>query len=410
MTCPEKQKSKLLKSLLNTTLRLLAADFPCTAVCTTPAIFQLLDRIRLFGMPNNDRLDLPSVQPPIEHISIISALRFSLISGLVGYATSHHFLERRHPYPSDKFFTGSTFHEYIASRIERELACIGQFNRFPRQQGLFSGPGQYTPTAASKTRVLNTFSKAVPLLTPKDAALVKPSLWHPDLHADNIFVDPSNPTDIVSIIDWQAVSTSPLFLQVSHPSLIEFEGPVTPGFEPIPLPDDFDSMSPEKQLEAEKLRAAQSIYKIYEVYLAQNCPEALHSLRFRDSLAGQIFRLAGSVFSDGEPVLMGMLMHMHDEWTKKSSSSPLSFTPEDRKRQEEDERLWGQGVELLAGLLDQVGAFQGWDGWVNHNNYEAMKASLANGVERFLDQHARNDEERRLWSEVLPFKDDPIGP
>ena len=309
---------------------------------------------------------------------------------------------------SYKVFTGSTFDEYILSRTDRELKCLERFNKFPHQQGLFYGPGQYIPTTRSKTQVLNAYSKAAPLLTPKDTALTKPAFWHPDLHADNIFVDPNDPTEIVSIIDWQAVNISPLFLQARHPSLIEFEGPITQGFEPIKLPDDFESMSPEKQLEVKKLRAAQSLYKLYEISLLRNCPEIFRALQFRESLAGQIFGLAGSVFGDGEPVLMGMLIRMHDEWAKTldaSKSSPLYFTPEDRKRQEEDQKSWSQGVELLAEFLSQVGAHQGWDGWVNHNNYEMMKMRLLNCEESFLDQHAKTDEERRLWLEVWPFKD-----
>jgi hypothetical protein len=78
---------------------------------------------------------------------------------------------------------------------------------------------------------------------------------------------------------------------------------------------------------------------------------------------------------------MGILMRMHDEWENirdASTSSPFSFTLEDRKRQEEDQKMWSQGVELLAELLSQIGAYQGWDGWVNHNNYETMKMRLRN--------------------------------
>jgi hypothetical protein len=254
--------------------------------------------------------------------------------------------------------------------------------------------------------VLNAFSKAAPLIAPKEATSTKPALWHPDLHADNIFVDPNEPTRIVSVIDWQAVNISPLFLQARHPSLIEFEGPITQGFEPISLPSDFETMDPEKQLQAKKLRAAQSLYKLYEIYLLKTCPDVMGALQFRESLAGQIFGLAGSIFSDGEPILMGMLIRMHDKWVESSITSPLFFTLEDRKKQEECQQAWSQGVELLVEFLDQVGAYQGWDGWVNHNNFETMKERLRSCQELFLSRHAKTDEERRLWFQVWPFRDD----
>ena len=60
----------------------------------------------------------------------------------------------------------------------------------------------------------------------------------------------------LSIIDWQAISLGPLFLQARHPALIEFEGPVPKGLKPIHLPDNFDQEGFEEQLQAKKLYAA----------------------------------------------------------------------------------------------------------------------------------------------------------
>lgn len=38
-----------------------------------------------------------------------------------------------------------------------------------------------------------------------------PTLIHRDLYMSNIFVDPSNPTNITDIIDWQSTSVDPAF-------------------------------------------------------------------------------------------------------------------------------------------------------------------------------------------------------
>ncbi len=37
-----------------------------------------------------------------------------------------------------------------------------------------------------------------------------PTLWHPDLHRDNLFVDPDT-NEITCIIDWQPAVVAPLF-------------------------------------------------------------------------------------------------------------------------------------------------------------------------------------------------------
>lgn len=250
-------------------------------------------------------------------------------------------------------------------------------------------------------------SKVLPYLSPRDKEISKPVLWHPDLHTDNIFVNPAQPTQILNIIDWQAVNLSPLFLQARHPSLIEFEGPIPKGLQSIQLPDNFDDLSPEEQHEAKNLRAAQSLYKLYEIQLIRQCPEVAEALTYRDLLPGQIMGLAGSLFSDGEPIVQGMLMRLEREWsiyTPSSDPCPLSFTGEEREKQRKDELKWSRGVELLDQFLAQVGAYPGWDGWVNHGNYEGLKQQLDQSTEEFWRGHSNTEEEKSRWMKTWPFR------
>ncbi|KAF2272167.1 phosphotransferase enzyme family protein [Westerdykella ornata] len=284
------------------------------------------------------------------------------------------------PWPSEK--------EYILSRAARELACINKSSSFPGQHGLFGGPNQYRPSKALKIRVLQDYLKVATQILPDDANLSKPTLWHSDLHIDNIFVDPSQPTRIVNIIDWQAVNISPLFLQACHPSLIEFEGPIPEGSDPTELPDNFDDMSEEEQLQAKNLRAAQSLYKLYEIIMLRQCPEIADALQFRASLRGQITGLAGSIFCDGEPIVLGMLIRLQAE-----------------TQQQRLEASWSAGVELMHEILTEIGAYQGWDGWVNHSNYPVYKERLARCREDFLNRFARTEEERSQWIQAWPFED-----
>ncbi|KAE8151530.1 phosphotransferase enzyme family protein [Aspergillus avenaceus] len=298
--------------------------------------------------------------------------------------------------------------DYVLCRAYRELACLQTSTAFPRPQGFFYGPGQYQPTTSSKQKTLQNYIKVAPFLSPKDKELSKPVLWHPDLHADNIFVNPDRPTEILSIIDWQAVNLSPLFLQARHPSLVEFEGPIPEGLGSISLPDNFNDLSPEEQLEAKKLRAAQSLYKLYDIQLIRQCPEIARALQFKQSLPGQITGLAGSIFSDGEPVVQGMLTKLQEEWSScigQSVPCPLSFTPEDKEQQTKDEAKWAYSVELMENFLHQVGAFRGWDGWVNHSNYQHYKERFDNCRDQFIDQHSATEEERNQWRAVWPFAD-----
>ncbi|OQE42945.1 hypothetical protein PENCOP_c003G07985 [Penicillium coprophilum] len=102
------------------------------------------------------------------------------------------------------------------------------------------------------------------------------------------FVNSDQPTEILPIIDWQAVKLSPLFLQVPHLALIEFDGPVPKGLQSIGRPENFDELSAEEQLEVKKLRAAQSLYKLYDITTIKHCPGVAAALQFKYSLTDQI--------------------------------------------------------------------------------------------------------------------------
>lgn len=221
-------------------------------------------------------------------------------------------------------------------------------------------------------------------------------------------MNPDQPTEILSIIDWQAVNLSPLFLQSRHPALIELEGPIPEELQSISLPENFDELGTEGQLEEKKLRAAQSLYKLYDIQMIRRCPEIAAALKFKNSLAGQLIGLSGSLFSDGEPIVQGMLMKLQEEWATCVGSSvpcPLSFTEEDRKQQKEDEVKWASGVELMEEFLSNVGAYRGWDGWVNHNKYEHFMTRLEQFRDEFLETHSTTKEERSQWEAVWPFTD-----
>jgi len=170
-------------------------------------------------------------------------------------------------------------------------------------------------------------------------------------------------------------------------------------------------MSEEAQHQAKNLRAAQSLYKLYEILMLRQCPEIAHALQFRHTLPGQIIGLASSIFSDGEPILQGMLIRLQDEWATCVTSSipcPLSFTPNDRTQQQLLETSWSEGFQLMHEILTEIGAYQGWDGWVNHKNYPVYKERLARCRLNFLNRHANTEEERSQWIQVWPFQDKPL--
>ncbi|KAK3175352.1 hypothetical protein OEA41_002599 [Lepraria neglecta] len=216
----------------------------------------------------------------------------------------------------------------------------------PRPQGLFYGPGQYRPTPTSKLSALTNYLKVAKHLLPRKESFRASTMWHSDLHTNNIFVDLRKPTEILGVIKWQSVYLSPFVLQARHPALIEFNGPIPEGFGRIELPKDFDDLSVDEQKEAKMLRSAQSLYKLYEVELRQRNEDIFRVLQYREMLAGKISALAGSLFSDGEPIINGLLMAVEKEWPdivgrgpdgQPSVPCPLIFSAQDNLLQSEHE-------------------------------------------------------------------------
>src|SRR5947207_12517288 len=50
-----------------------------------------------------------------------------------------------------------------------------------------------------------------------------PTLWHPDLHLDNIFVDPES-KQITRIIDWQSAAVMPFFTNMASRECFSIQG------------------------------------------------------------------------------------------------------------------------------------------------------------------------------------------
>ncbi|KAF2433877.1 hypothetical protein EJ08DRAFT_668550 [Tothia fuscella] len=304
--------------------------------------------------------------------------------------------------------------QYVTANAQREKISIARINRTPQRQGLFDGPGQYRPSRTTKDKVLDDYQKISAHVLPRDSSTHSPVLWHPDLHTSNIFVDPLEPTRITCIIDWQAVHAAPLFMQVRQPALLDYDGPLPEALASPSLPDNYDTLSPQDQLQARKLRAAQSLYKLYEVELLEQCKSAGRALKNRNTLIYRITALAGSIFTDGEPVLLGYLMKAVEDWKTIAGvdengqpllSCPLSYSEHEKQEQKEAEKKWNLGVVLMDNVYEDLGVYNGWNGLVNHADYETMLITLQECKEHFLHHMARTAEEREEWMKAWPFQD-----
>ncbi|KAK5116752.1 hypothetical protein LTR62_007426 [Meristemomyces frigidus] len=168
--------------------------------------------------------------------------------------------------------------DYHAAIGKREIARVKHIPELSSSPVSLHGPGLYQPTREKKTNALETYLTLFTHLLPADRYLGSPHLWHGDLHAGNIFVDPSNPTLVVGLIDWQSSELSPLYFQARQPHLIDHEGPTMHGLERPTLPADSAELEPSKK------KAAQAFfYRQSCIWNARRFLSALSSRKPRHS-------------------------------------------------------------------------------------------------------------------------------
>lgn len=108
-------------------------------------------------------------------------------------------------------------------------------------------PGPYVPTRKKKVDALETCLKLFKHLLPGDRHPGSAHIWHGDLDAGNIFVDPANPTQFVGLVDWQSTELAPLHFQARQPRFTNHERTATHGLESRVLPPDFTQLNAEER-------------------------------------------------------------------------------------------------------------------------------------------------------------------
>lgn len=134
------------------------------------------------------------------------------------------------------------------------------------------GPGTDQPTREKKLKALECYLEMIKYLLPADSSIQSSCLWHDDLHVENIFVDPQNPTEVIGITDWQSAELAPLFEHARQPYFLDDDGPPTFGLERPRLPENLAQLDPAAQKEAKALFLKLSLSALYKAVLHRQNP------------------------------------------------------------------------------------------------------------------------------------------
>lgn len=188
-----------------------------------------------------------------------------------------------------------------------------------------------------------------------------PLLFHPDLDARNIFVDPDDPTQILGIIDWQSAAVQPAFVHALE----------TPDFaEELSLDRILDADVPSDVREAQN--HAQRCGQTWAIMLFF-CPKLGKATTLNPALCHYLAGVS-SGHSDDAIAIRSLLTNTSSEWKSLDLPGDCPYQPSQAD------------AESLSGQLDEL------------ESTERLRAYLS----RLLRCEPNGWVEEGRWDEVLP--------
>ncbi|KAE8155282.1 phosphotransferase enzyme family protein [Aspergillus avenaceus] len=349
--------------------------------------------------------DLRSLTGKCEDINIDTSNAGSLSRFSIGPLTSAELWEDsrremrldRGPWPDAR--------DYTQALGRNEIAWIQSHAR-PRMNYYRSSEDNELPSDG--IALLTQYMKVAPYLVPPttDEAATSNVLWHPDLHLDNVFVDPET-CEITCIVDWQSACVAPLFYQSDVPRMFRHPRPVREGWVVPERPENFDLLSEtEKKMVDEDLES-ETIHKYYEAQVYKRAPRhwAVLSQSTVRTLRKPVWLVSRMWENQDVFFLRQSLISLANQWHEIFASCqlpcPIEFTDKDYElHSREEDNMDGIG-QMLALFRDQ--GVLPVDGMVNPEDYEIARENNHKFKEIFIGL-AKNEEERKLYTKLWPYQ------
>ncbi|RMD42357.1 hypothetical protein DV735_g2766, partial [Chaetothyriales sp. CBS 134920] len=310
--------------------------------------------------------------------------------------------------------------DFYQAALRREIDATKTARRLPKQMVMLCAPTLYQPTHEKKLAALESATRIVQYLIPSDPLICASHIWHNDLHDENIFVDPQNPTKITGIIDWQSTQVAPLFENTIDPGILDYDGPPIESLQQPVLPEDFNKLSGVEKAAELKLFYSKALLVAYRRLIQKNMPLKRTS-EFQESTAFNILKLSRRIFEIGEAHCQAIISRqLEAEWNDLTAvhrhkaqgpcSFPLSFTEPELQQIESDAEAADAGIQAMDEIRRRLGSLWPEKGAVQVQDYdETKRAGSATAKQRrkqkvVLESNSQGQNGERC---VLSFTADP---
>lgn len=293
----------------------------------------------------------------------------------------------------------------------REKCCVQNLLRFPPSPASLHGPSTYQATRDKKLRAIGYYLTLVKYLLPLDDSVNAFHLGHGDLHLENIFVDPQEPTKIVGIIDWQTTQVSPLYEHAMVPSFLELDGPIPEGLEDPELPVGYTDMVPAAQQKAYRTWECQMLYVMYKTALSRHIPALYKAMKFRQSDLCDFLRPVEYFVLGGEATYTAQVMLLEKDWDNllafygyPAAPFPFQFSDEEKEAIQSDADGDMRGMEAMNEIQETLGDIPSEKWLVRHEDYDRAIDLLRQCKDRVIKKYAKDYEgEKQAWLDAWPF-------
>ncbi|KAI4151235.1 MAG: hypothetical protein LQ340_003620 [Diploschistes diacapsis] len=232
------------------------------------------------------------------------------------------------------------------------------------------------------------------------------TLWHPDLHLDNVYVDPKSKR-ITQIIDWQSAAIMPFFYQCGLPRMFKHPGTIDDDWTLPKLPEGCDSFNQIEKAKSDRDRDSKVCHTYYMAETKSENPAHWAALQLEyANVRREPSRLVVNVWEDHDVFfLRRALLEIVEQWQNLCpgcGACLVSFSEEELASHAAEEESMSNVGEILRIFRESWGLPP--NGMVAPADFDKVRADVAELRDSFIED-AEDNAERELFAKLWPYQD-----
>ncbi|KAI0104819.1 kinase-like domain-containing protein [Nemania sp. FL0031] len=293
--------------------------------------------------------------------------------------------------------------DYLRAIAQREKAWLSKrVSKITNSSSGFSAGVESQSCPEAHLALYDKFDRVAEYLLPNNGSLVRPTVWHWDTHASNLFVKTGK---ISSIIDWQDSWAGPLFLQARQPQLVDYDGDIL-----LRLPPHYDTLEDPDEKSRIRSQVEKSIllwsYERNTKKVNHLLDEVFHLPHGRTRR--DVVDFSANAWDADIVPFRESLIRIQRNWDDicPGRPCPIEFTKEEIETHFRETDGWNENADFWASVSSLVQR----DGWTSHETYdeavELFAQLRAEGLRQLKGEERAKFEKETRWADKTVRRDE----